>query len=153
MTFSDKHWDDFIAHNIKKNQHALAGLARIVAKTVRLDHFLAWITTDENIEQLRELATAKQRIEFFETHKVKINEFAHEAGLLYGRSKEEWFETQCNIYLPVLNPSKEAVTEVFIKSNKNHPDYLSMIDKVTINIVFRIVELLARHTDKSTMAA
>lgn len=153
MKLTDKEWDGFIAYHIQKNQKAFAGLAQIVADTVGLDEFLAWITTDEEVEQLRELATAELRISFFVRNVAQINEFVKEVGRRYLGTAEDWFETQCSINEPKHYPSDEDVAEVFTKSNKNHPKYAELIDKVTINIVIGLAEMAIKHTQENAVAA
>lgn len=153
MKMTDKDWDSFIAHNIQKNQKAFASLAHIVAETVGLDEFLAWITTDEEVEKLRELATAKLRVAFFECNATQINEFVVEVGRRYCGTAEDWFETQCCINEPKYYPSEDEVVDIFINSNKNHPKYAELVDKVTVNIAFGIAEMVTKYTRENMVAA
>ena len=153
MKLTGKEWDSFIAYHVQKNQKAFAGLAQIVADTVSLDEFLAWITTDEQVDQLRELATAKLRISFFENNTTQINEFVEEVARQYWGKVEDWFDTQCYINEPKYYPSDDEVTEIFIRSNKDHPKYAKLVDKITVNIVLGITEMVNKHTQENIVAA
>lgn len=151
MKITHKEWDRFIAYNIQKNQKAFAGLAHIVAETVGLDEFLAWITTDEQVEQLRELATAERRVAFFERNATQINEFVEEVGRRYCSTAEDWFENQCHINEPKHYPSEDEVSDIFIKSDKNQPKYAVLVDKVTVNIVLGLTEMICRYVEENTI--
>lgn len=139
MELNDNDWDSFISHNIKKNQQAFVGLARILAEHIRLDEFLSWIITNEHVAHLRELETAKMRVAFFEQYQARINAFVSALCKQYMTVPSEWYSIQCGLDP---NQPNQAVDEVFIHSNKQHVDYADLVDKVTTNIILGVAQQL-----------